>query len=181
MTAQGHHRTLVKAAALHAGSAVARLVDLAEPKEVPPLRRLRLRELAAELFPSGEGRRAVFADLSGAVRGRVGVGLAPEVIGEFVSRLVGTRPEPELVEPARSALTEVGNIALSAAAGVLGHLAGGVVIPSVPRLVCDLAEAFGLASLPAELGECEAYLCELRLGEPGGQVPLPFLLIPAAD
>ena len=74
----------------------------------------------------------------------------------------------------RSALQEVGNIVISAAAGGLASRSGGVVIPSVPRL--RYARSGGL---PLEDGlEADrrlTYVLETELIEPNGNLRLRLL------
>ena len=175
-----HRVTYAKAAAVHAIGALARLMDCGEPKELPTLRQLSVAELVDEAG-SAHGGVAVFADLMGAVCGQAGLLLSGQAAGELLLELLGERPEGELPEPAASALCEAGNIAVSAASGALGHLVGGVVIPSVPRLGGGIAEVLNPDGAPpaGEPDPRHAYLVESQLGDPDSGLVIVFVWIPA--
>ncbi len=173
-----YRATYVKAAAVHATAAVARLMDCSEPKETPTLQQVRLGDLIRLLGPGGAPGFAIFADLSGAVGGQAGLLLSPDAAGELLFQLIGERPEGEPDAQARSALSEAGNIAVSAASGALGHLAGGVVIPSVPRLDANLQGALRLDELPPppERDELPVYVVTTTLSGPS--LAIAFVWVP---
>lgn len=77
---------------------------------------------------------ALFADLDGAIGGKLGVLLSSTAARQFVSPLVRREPGPGREWMECSALLEAGNVAFSAAAGALGDAIGVVVFPSVPRI-----------------------------------------------
>ena len=178
MSAVDHRRTYVKAAAVHAASAIARLLDCREPKDLPRLRELELAELNRTLFQEGDPVLTVFADLMGAVTGQAGIVIYRDGLAELLDRLVGDGPHQEIDEPCRSALCEVGNIAVSAAAGALGHLAGGVVVPSVPRLASSCAAALGVELSESELEHLPVYLVDWEYDELT-PVRMSFVWIPS--
>lgn len=169
-----------KAAAAHAFDALARLCGWGEPKQSLRLHTAHLPDLA-QLERRGEGF-AVLTDLSGSVRGQAGLLLPAETADLLLERLLGDAPKGALDEQSRSALCEAGNIAVSAASGALGHLAGGVVLPSVPRL----SECFDGALNPELLPGAErraahpVYVVEVELGEPGVTAIAAFVWVPAA-
>lgn len=173
MSGQSRRVTLMKAAAVHAAGAVARLANLPEPKLVPDHEDVATDGLIDALFYGGAGL-LVCADLSGAVTGCAGIGLPAEAAGVLLRHLLGRETGGELDARARSALSEAGNIAISAAAGALGHLAGGVVVPSVPQLSSGVPRA-------THLGHGDrAYLMHLEIGDGDDLVQLPFFWIPPA-
>jgi chemotaxis protein CheC len=174
-----HRKTYVKAAAVHAAAAVSRLLEIREPKEVPELRQIPFAQLSDVVFPAGEEVYAVFADLVGAVSGQAGIAVRRDGLRDMLEHLIGGDWKGELDEPSRSALAEVGNIAVSAAAGALGHLAGGVVVPSVPRLGRDLATALAI-ELPADdLNNLPVFVVDWQHADPVRPLYLSFIWIPA--
>lgn len=168
----------IQAAALEAGCAIARLADFGRPERPPHVREIGMAELEALLFPGAGGHVAVFADLTGAERGRLGICLSRAQVREFLLRLVGHAGKDELDEGSYSALCEVGNIAVSAAAGALGQMAGGIVVPSIPRLAHRMVDALGSDTPERSKG---VYLLELELGTPEGSLRLPFVWIPSTS
>jgi chemotaxis protein CheY-P-specific phosphatase CheC len=163
-----HRRTFVKAGAVHAAGALARLADCPEPKEIPPLQERTLEQLEALLIR--QSATFVFAGLEGAVRGVAGIAMSPDARDALLERLLGAeRAAAADAEGVGSALSEAGNIAVSAAAGALGHLAGGVVVPSVPQVSDRLPEGTGPS----------AFTVSLMLGEPDHPLPISFVWIPA--
>ncbi len=173
MSGQSRRVTLMKAAAVHAAGAVARLANLPEPKLVPEHEDVPTDRLVDALF-HGDPGLLVAAELSGAVTGWAGIGLPGEATAALLRHLLGRETGAELDRQARSALSEAGNIAISAAAGALGHLAGGVVVPSVPKL----SNALPRARHPGH-GE-RAYLMHLEVGEGDDRVQIQFFWIPPA-
>ena len=174
MNGRGHRVTLVKAAAVHAGHSVARLVELSEPKDRPRCEEVAPECLAQSFFPEGGQGVTVAADLAGAVEGLAGLACSAEAIPELNRRLLGADHTGELDDPALSALAELGNIAVSAAAGALGHLAGGIVVPSVPLLSAGLPPALrSAATAPAT-----TYVVSLVLGDELETLRLQFFWAP---
>ena len=92
--------------------------------------------------------------------------------------MVGTEPEPELDEAQVSALAELGNIALSAAAGALAILHDSVVVPSVPHVGYDMAGALLLDMVHPRVSRLPAYLVEAALADPSGEFSAHFIWIP---
>lgn len=173
MSGQSRRVTLMKAAAVHAAGAVARLANLPEPKLVPEHDDVATDGLLDALFGGGTGL-LVSAELSGVVTGSAGIGL-PDEAADVLLRHLLRRETGRIDAQARSALSEAGNIAVSAAAGALGHLAGGVVVPSVPELSNALPRAGA-----AGHGD-QAYVMHLEIGDGDDRVALPFFWIPAAE
>ncbi len=174
MSGRSHRVTLVKAAAVHAGTAVARLVELSEPKDRPQYEEVPPERLAGAFFLEGGQGVTVAADLAGAVEGLAGLAFSAEAIPELTRRLLGPDHTGELDDPARSALAELGNIAVSAAAGALGHLASGVVVPSVPLLSAGLPPVLrGARTAPAT-----TYVVNLVIGDEAESLPIQFFWAP---
>jgi chemotaxis protein CheY-P-specific phosphatase CheC len=126
-------------------------------------------------FAPGERVAAVLAELEGSVAGPAGLLLRPDALQWVVGRLTGDTNVSTLSERALSALCEVGNIAVSAAANVLSERLGGVVLPSVPRLGFEKPAESVLAELCGELGRRTAYLIEVELR--GAQTALRLLYV----
>lgn len=147
----------------HAATALASLFDRVVWMEPPKGRTLHVSELPIDLFPSGVEVAGVAVDLSGVVKGVAALLISSSDAGVFLrllpGRSLGSLPEPR----AMSALAEVGNIALCAAAGALAKLAEGVVMPSVPRLAVGRAEGVLSRLLDPVLRELPAYLVETDL------------------
>ena len=120
--------------------------------------------LPTSFSPDDEWRAAVFADLSGAVEGCAGLVLSRQALKKALRRLVGLSQIEHLDPRARSALCELGNMAISAAAGAFGKLQSGVVVPSVPRLGLDVRQMVG-EELERRSGSMPAWIAESELAE----------------
>lgn len=84
---------------------------------------------------------AVGFDIQGTISGRMLL-VWPEDDAAGLATLLGARGTGTLLEePARSALSEVGNIVASACLSAIGTLARIRLIPSIPELSCDTASA----------------------------------------
>ena len=108
-----------------------------------------------------------------AMRGAV----VAQATGDLLLALLG--PGGMSDDRGESALAETGNIAVSAAAGALGHLAGGVVVPSVPRIARSVEElvAGGVAGGPPA---DTALVMKLRIGDDEESIRLPFFWLNAS-
>lgn len=169
-----------KTGAQAAADTLTRVLERDVRVEPPRCQKLELGELPASVFPPNEETLAIFADLIGAATGQAGIALPKAQAGEL-TRLLFKDGSPELHEErAHSALCELGNIVLSAAAGAIAQLVGGVVIPSVPRLADDMAGALLLELIHPELRRLPAYLAETDLVEHDGPLRLRFVWIPGA-
>ena len=164
--------------AAHAASALARLFDRLVPVEPPHCQKLWLSELAENVFQPDEWIAGVFADLSGRVNGEAAILLSRDVFEEAVAQILGVTPPPPFDERAHSALGEIGNIVLSAAAGAFGELEGGVVLPSVPRVGYDEARKLLIDAVPPELHELPAYLAEIEIVDQERAMRVRFVWIP---
>jgi chemotaxis protein CheC len=149
----------------HAANALAGLLDQVVLMDPPSCRWLKLADIAASVFQPEEWIAAVFADLSGPTRGQLGLLLERQVAGEVLRRMVGSKPGGELDAAQASALAELGNITLSAAAGALGALYQGVVMPSIPRIGYDMAGALLVEALHERIAQLPAYLMEAALAD----------------
>jgi chemotaxis protein CheC len=162
----------------HAATALAGVFDRVVLMEPPSCRWVDLRELACSVFRPDEWIAGVFADLTGPTRGQVGMLLERKVVLEVLRRMVGTEPEAELDAMQGSALAELGNIALSAAAGALGVLHDGVVVPTVPRVGYDMAGALLVEAVHPRIARLPAYLAEAALADRIGELRAHFVWIP---
>ncbi len=121
---------------------------------------------------------AVFSDLHGALVGQAGLLLSFEASDHLLSCLIGSCADAPFNEREQSALRELGNIAISAAAGAFSMLEGGLVLPSVPRL----AYHEGSGAMPLEdacVGGFETGIVyETELIERDGPLRIRFLWVP---
>lgn len=155
-------------------SAIARLADLPEPDDTPAVLELPLETVVRELFRDPE-TTAVCADLMGGANGKAGLILAPSVRDLLLERLIGSADKDALEGRGYSALCEVGNIAVSAAAGALASLESGTVVPSTPRLGPDLLRALDGDETSPE--SRRAFLVKFPFGDVG---ILHFVWVPAS-
>ncbi len=172
-------REATSIAAARAADALAKLFDCVVLIDPPRCREIGLADLPGCAFPPDAWVAGVFTDLSGKVSGELAIVLEQEVIWRVLELLFGDDAPTSFDERARSALAEVGNIAVSAAAGAIGELEGGVVIPSVPRVGYDMAGALLVSSLHPRLSRLPACLAETDLVDRQRVLRLRFLWIPA--
>jgi chemotaxis protein CheY-P-specific phosphatase CheC len=173
-------RETTSIAASHAATALAKLFDCVVLIDPPRCRRVGLAELSSIWLPPEQSVAGVFTDLTGAANGTIGLVLSRDMLDRVLERLYGDDAPVEFDARARSALCELGNIAVSAAAGALGALEGGVVIPGVPRAGYDMASAVVLEALHAELERLPVYVAETDLVDRDSVLRLRFLWIPGA-
>ncbi len=113
----------------HAAMALAKMCG-GEPREEPPrCRGIDLSRLVDSVDDPEDWSVVIFVDLTGALTGKAGLLLSRPVVDEILLRLAGSDPLREIDERGRSALSETGNIALSAVANALGELQAGIVMP----------------------------------------------------
>jgi chemotaxis protein CheY-P-specific phosphatase CheC len=134
--------------------------------------------LPAELFAPGERVTAVLAELDGKADGLAGLILRRDLLQWVLGRLIGDRDVKTLDERALSALCEVGNIAVSAAANALSAVARGAVLPSVPRLGFEKEAIHVLGEVCGDLEGRTAYLVEVELATSEGARNLLFVWVP---
>ncbi len=152
-----------------AAHAVARLLDLAPPA-APRVSRVKFSELDGGDWCPGT---AVVADLVGSVRGQAGL-LLDGIARRFVlGRLLGRDCADARAD---SALLELGNIAISAAASGIAELSAGVVVPSLPRAAEDLSSALDPHGFDPPSPSTPVALAETPLGD--GAVLRFLLLLP---
>ena len=126
-------RELAHIGASWAANAVSRLADRTILTRVPILH-------GPERFKwRGEWETGVFCDLEGDLSGMVAVFLSASTRDAVVDLLCG-EPEPPR-EIAASALSEFGNILVSQTASAIANTLGGRIVPSLPELVLEDAEA----------------------------------------
>jgi chemotaxis protein CheC len=172
-------REVTSIAAAHAANALAKLFDCVVLIDPPRCRQIGLADLPTCAFEPDAWVAGVFTDLSGKVSGELGIVLEQRVVWRVMELLFGDDAPTEFDARARSALAEVGNIAVSAAAGAIGDLEGGVVIPSVPRVGYDMAGALLVTALHPRLSRLPACLAETDLVDRNRVLRLRFLWIPA--
>lgn len=162
-----------------AAFALARLLGAEVVKQGVACEKLELSALPELLFPGGAGAIGVFVDLVGPVPGEVGIGLLRPSADALVRALVDETDAASFDTRAQSALSEVGNIVLSAAAGAMADLAGGVVIPSVPRLGTTLGEVLLLDEICSEIRSLPVFVASCEVVRGSDRFPMRFVWIPA--
>jgi chemotaxis protein CheC len=176
-SAEDRLRDVTTLGAAHAASAVAKLLDLVDPSEPPRCCRVNVADLAESVFEPEELVAGVFVDVTGSVRGRMGLVLSRDVLREVLERFA--IPETgEFDARVQSVVGELGNIAVSAGAGALGELEGGVAIPSVPWVGYDMAGALLLEAFHPSLYRSAAYVAETEFGGGERSLRLRFLWVP---
>ena len=161
-----------------AATALAKIFDCTVLLEPPRCYRLEVGHLPEAMVYDEQWTTAIFADLEGSACGQAGILLSDAVVHGVVRRLVREEPGDRLSERALSALSELGNIVLSAAAGAIGDLVGGIVMPSLPRLGFEMSEALLLERLGPGAEQSPAYLAETELIERDGSLRIRFVWIP---
>jgi chemotaxis protein CheY-P-specific phosphatase CheC len=136
--------------------------------------------LPQELFAPGERVTAVLAQLEGQADGLAGLILRRDLLEWVLRRLIGDGEVKTLSERALSALCEVGNIAVSAAANALSAVARGAVLPSIPRLGFEKEAVSVLGDVYGDLAGRNAYLVEVELATAEGPRELLFVWAPEA-
>lgn len=177
-TSLDKHAELTSICAGNAANALAQLLGTTLRMGPPRSWTLHDGRLPQELFGPDERVTAVLAELEGAVAGPAGLILRRDVLEWILARLIGDGRVSTLSERALSALCEVGNIAVSAAANALADLARGAVLPSVPRLGFEKPALGVLAEVCGDLaGRC-AHLVEVELLAAGRSLCLLFVWVP---
>ncbi len=144
-------RELASIGAGHAANALAQLTGRTCEMGVPTL------HFPGERSTTARGLTGVFFEWEGGPGGVLALLFPADTCVRLLEGLLGTEAH-ELRSPAgRSALCEVGNILASHAANAVGDLLGTTVLPSVPRLELDDAEA-ALAALLVRRGADGAWL-----------------------
>jgi len=136
--------------------------------------------LPAEIFDRGERVTAVLAQFEGRADGLAGLILRRGLLEWILRRLIGDGEVTTLTERALSALCEVGNIAVSAAANALSAIARGAVLPSIPRLGFEKEAVAVLGDVCGDLAGRDAYLVEVELLTADGPRDLLFVWLPEA-
>jgi len=171
---------LTRLCAGNAARALAELLGASLGRSAPRTWTLHDGRLPAELFAPDERVTAVLAELEGTVVGPAGLILRRDLLEWTLARLIGDSNVNTLSERALSALCEVGNIAVSAAANALSELSGGVALPSVPRLGFEKRALGVLAEVCEDLEGRSAHLVELELLADAHPLRLLFVWIPEA-
>ena len=166
----------------HAANALSVLLNRTLLMAPPRCRKIKKGEAFFSLFPAKERVVAVFSDLHGALSGQAGLLLSFEASDSLLSCLIGSCGNIPFNEREQSALRELGNIAISAAAGAFSMLEGGLVLPSVPRL----SYHEGSGGTPLEdtcvgLGTDSGTIYETELIERDGPLRIRFLWAPRAS
>lgn len=156
-------REVTALGAAHGAAALAKLFDRVVAIDPPRCRMVGVAELAQSVFEPEEWVAGVFVHVSGSVRGRMGLVLSRDVLREILEHLE-IADTGEFDDRVRSVVAELGNIAVSAAAGALGELEGGVAMPSVPFVGYDMAGALLVEALHPSLYRRPAFVAETDLG-----------------
>ena len=144
-----------------AAQALASLFGLDPPAEAPHARHVPVGGLGDLLFKQDSEApwvAAIFAELAGAVTGQLALVVSLDLVDALVERFLSepAKPEERWDELAHSALCELGNIAISAAAGGFASIEGGTVIPSTPSILFRPSESAPMEQLYAELNRTSA-------------------------
>ncbi len=161
-----------------AAHSLARLVEGSVMSETSACEKLEMRSLPEKLFPGDTGALGVFVDLVGAIQGEAGIALRRPFADALVLALVPDADVENFDTRAQSALSEIGNIALSSASGAIADMIGGVVIPSVPRLGATLSDALLVDEICSELRNLPVYLASCDITRGGEPFPMNFVWIP---
>ncbi len=179
ITAEDRLAEMTNISAGHVAAVLGRLLDRVLLMDPPDCRRIPDDASPLDLFAVEERGAVIYADLVGVCPGQAALVLPADVIDEVVERLTGKKLEDDdLDDRARSALCEMGNIAISAAANALGELEGGVVIPSLPRL--ELA-AETYPALTGRHGAEPSFVVDTELFTREEDVRIRFLWLPTED
>lgn len=162
----------------HAATAIARLVQRVVIMRPARCRRLELAEIAASLYPPDTCIAAVFVDLGGKAGGQAGLLIEREAVGSLLRELVGSELRATLDPLQLSALSELGNIALSAAASAWADLQSSTVLPSVPWVGFDMAGALLLEAVHEHLHEVPIWLMDATLEDRESRLGARFLWVP---
>jgi hypothetical protein len=127
------------------------------------------------LRPGDEPLAALWAQLDGGAGARAALLLPQGVLERVVAALVGDPHAKALDERGRSALCELGNIAISAVANALSERAGETVLPSVPRLLFASAARCAAELCSGAGRSASTWLVEAPLVRDGEQLRLLFL------
>lgn len=166
--------------AAHAADALAKLFDRVVMIEPPHSRKVEVEDLAGCVFDPEEWIAGVFVEVTGGVRGQMGVAFSRETLEEVLERL-GVSWEGEFDARIESVVAELGNIAVSAATSALGELAGGITLPSVPWVGFDMAGALLVEALHPHLHRLPAYIAETELWDRDQRLQLRFLWVPEEE
>ena len=161
----------------HAATKLAVLLDATLLFEPPRVRALAAGAPLASLFPRAERVAAVFADLDGALPARAALLLSATAIDEVIARVAGKSPDEASVSSTLAVLSEVGNIAVSAAANALAELLRCRSLPSVPRAAYARQGVLALPELE-DGSERARTVVDVELVERAGPLRLHFVLIP---
>jgi chemotaxis protein CheC len=178
---EDRHAEFASLGAGHAATALAGLFDSTVLMEPSQCFRIQVGHLPESMVYQQEWNAAIFTDLWGAVTGQAGLMLSEAMVHQIIRRLTGEDPRAGITERGRSALEEMGNIALSAAAGAFGDMEGGIVIPSIPRLGFNLCEALLIEELGPGSEQQPAFLAESQLAELDGSLRIRFIWIPGEE
>ena len=161
----------------HAANALAGVFDRVVLMDPPACRWLAADDLAASVFEGEAWIAAVFVDLSEPATGQAGIVLERKVAVEILERMVGGEAADALDERQCSALAEIGNISLSAAANALGALHRAIVLPSVPRVRYGSAGRVFAEAVRATATQ-PVYVTDARLTDRAGSLRARFVWIP---
>ena len=171
-------REAVRGAAADAACAIAGLLGVAGTARAGDCHPIEADRVPPGLFEPGQRVTVVFADLRGGPGGPAGLMLTPEVLERVLDVLVGDATVKTLDERSCSALCELGNIAISAAASALARWLGETVWPSVPRIGFEKDPESPLAELCGASPRSPGYVVEIELGRADGALRIPFVWVP---
>jgi chemotaxis protein CheY-P-specific phosphatase CheC len=172
------HGDLARRCAASAAVTLSKLLGRSLVSSTPIRAPLGEKEEPLRLLADGEGGVVVCMRLSGEPGGWAGIAASAGAVRKIVADLIGSAQGCDLLsERETSALRELGNVAISAAASAIGEARGEIVLPSVPSLVLvdetgvGIEEVCGLRDL---LG-CESFESEIH--EPGSPFRVRFFWV----
>lgn len=174
------YATLLRSCAEEATSAISQLL-LGEPSgEVLRCWTVTDGRVPSEAFGPTERLTAVFARLEGDMAGPAGLLIPLPALEFIIATQVGDPDVKTFDERSFSALCELGNIAVSAAANALSQETGAPVLPSVPRLGLEKPAQTCLEDVWGDVAGRPILLAETALRCRGDEVKLLFVWMPQA-
>jgi len=167
-----------------AAQALAQLLGAAPALAVSSVEVVPLRAVAALLGPGDRVVAGIAFRLYGGTTGRFLVLMPREAAIAVVAALTGHagRRPPALTEEDQSVLKEAGNILGSAYVSAVANQLKVPIIPSIPHLVFDLAEAVVATMLPAAaVGEGDRAILVTRFADAARGIEGMVLLVPGAE
>lgn len=172
------HGDLARCCAASAAVTLSKLLGRALVSSTPIRVYLGEKEAPPRFLADGEGGVVVSMRLSGEPGGWAGIAAGATIARKIVLDLIGSAQGCDpLSERATSALRELGNVAISAAASAIGEARGEIVLPSVPSLVLVDESGVGIEEVcgTRDFLGCESF--ESDIHEPGSAFRVRFFWV----